>query len=471
MSFVRSRSVHFDSSYEPSERVDEDASTTIGPIYPRLDGSRASYSANVSGTGIDATYGGGDNGEYDNDMVRFSRNLPAESPADYGVSVSDGRMLEYRWNNYTWSRDTNHLPTRHGVVRYDKFLVRYRRRKSNIVHELYSFREGTDTNSGHYVEKEFPYLCGEIVSAEPMASVGGLTNVFTCLDPNVVDMTCVSREEGSKVDSDIQRRRLHAVPLHVDHSNAVLVFRTFKDTLALQLLPSVYTQYRLTPGQPLFSHTHRDVVGCVGNRYSEYSYVVNGAPNAYTMFRVPKGLGDKSDRMFLVVVDRRCYTNTEHRTLDNDGDIASSSSLLTPFTVTGVDGSSVQSIVAGLVNAAFNGGEIDEVTRKQIDTGYKYNHDDLLYVGVVTAGMRLSDSIASVKKNKIPRGAVVVAIDRAGVTAVRVSDGAPVFYWVHKEQNVTYSVLPRNYFEGRNNVIDLNTRSKLRRSKSTERLI
>lgn len=521
--------------------------------------------------------------EFINGMINYSRTDPSYDLVSDPVSISDGRIREFQWHNYSWIKETYHLPSKEGVTKCDRYNVKYKRKKSNIVRDLFTFKEG-NLSSGN-VEKNFNYLCGEVVSSEPLCSVGRLDHVFTCLDPkdignniitdqnpivlttgsgisfgasvtnnisssgggllrssneyllhdnvnsnnyndnftsnaattvshnsapsssfaqplndyiitnntddnskysNVSSPTDVNNmiisspnlssssssslytnkitEDAIIVEDYISRNKLYTIPLKIDHNNLVMVFRTYNDTLALQLLPTINSKHKLIAGLPLFTHTHRDVAACVGNKYSEYSYVVNGAPNSYMLYKIPQVATAKQDKMFLIVLDRRQYSNVEKTY--NMGE------------------TNVTSIVSNIVNAAVNGDTtssdgIGKAKNSSLlgyysnkNVGYKFNQNDLLYVGVVNYNFRLTDVINNMKKSKPPKTAIVVVIDEKGITSIHVEDYRPISYWVHKENNINYSILPRSYFDARNNIVVVNTKSKLlRRYKSQEYLI
>lgn len=533
--------------------------------------------------------------EFINGMINYSRTDPSYDLVRDPVSISDGRIREFQWHNYSWIKETYHLPSKEGVTKCDRYNVKYKRKKSNIVRDLYTFKEG-NLSSGN-VEKNFNYLCGEVVSSEPLCSVGRLDHVFSCLDPkdignniitdqnpivlttgsgaavvginsssnsgsgigvgasatnisssggllrssteyllhdsvivnsnnyndnftsnaartvshnsapsssfvqplndyiitndnskysNVSSPTDVNNmiisspnlssssssslytnkitEDAIIVEDYISRNKLYTIPLKIDHNNLVMVFRTYNDTLALQLLPTINSKHKLIAGLPLFTHTHRDVAACVGNKYSEYSYVVNGAPNSYMLYKIPQVATAKQDKMFLIVLDRRQYSNVEKTY--NMGE------------------TNVTSIVSNIVNAAVNGDttSYDGIGKSKNSSllgyysnknvGYKFNQNDLLYVGVVNYNFQLTDVISNMKKSKPPKTAIVVVIDEKGITSIHVEDYRPISYWVHKENNINYSILPRSYFDARNNIVVVNTKSKLlRRYKSQEYLI
>lgn len=511
--------------------------------------------------------------EFINGMINYSRTDPSYDLVNDPVSISDGRVREFQWHNYSWIKETYYLPSKEGVTKCDRYNVKYKRKKSNIVRDLYTFKEG-NLSSGN-VEKNFNYLCGEVVSSEPLCSVGRLDHVFTCLDPkdignNIItdqnpivlttgsgnSSTSVSSGSGigvgasatniisssrggllrssnaattvshnsapsssfvkplndyiitnntddnskysnvssptdvnnmiisspnlssssssslytNKITEDsiivedyVSRNKLYTIPLKIDHNNLVMVFRTYNDTLALQLLPTINSKHKLIAGLPLFTHTHRDVAACVGNKYSEYSYVVNGAPNSYMLYKIPQVATSKQDKMFLIVLDRRKYSNVEKTY--NMGE------------------TNVTSIVSNIVNAAVNGDTSSDGMGKAKNSsllgyysnknvGYKFNQNDLLYVGVVNYKFHLTDVINNMKKSKPPKTAIVVVIDEKGITSIHVEDYRPISYWVHKENNINYSILPRLYFDARNNIVVVNTKSKLlRRYKSQEYLI
>lgn len=390
------------------------------------------------------------NDDHDNILINHSRTYASYGDINDAVSVTDGKLVEYQWNNLSWTKETNHVPCREGIVGYTKCRVKYRRKKSNIVRELYTFSEGNHVIGK--IEKEFPYLCGEVVSAEPLASVSRIKQVFTCMDPNEI----TSSEDGLYTGGIIKKQKLSTISLDVDQHTLVMVFRTYMDTLALQLMPSIFSKLRLTPGLPLFTHTHRDVVGCVGNPYSEFMYIFDGAPNSYSLYKVPDGLHSKSDRMFLIVVDRRNYTDAV-----NDNYIRYTEH---------ENATRLTSVISGFISVALNNNnDTSGIVKHQ--PAYKYNQNDILYIGVVNNLMQLTDVINGDKKYKPPKQAVVVVIDAYGITSVLVENTRVVSYWTHKDSNTSYSILPRHYFDARNNIITLNTESKLKRSKSQEYLI
>lgn len=107
---------------------------------------------------------------------------------------------------------------------------------------------------------------------------------------------------------------LNAIPLNIDTGQKVLIARTFNNTLAMQLMPTAYSERVIFSGTPLFQGTKKNICGLVGNMFSEFYYVINGSPYSYALFSI--GAKDKDDpyegdRLHVVMLDRRDRVDSE----------------------------------------------------------------------------------------------------------------------------------------------------------------
>lgn len=360
------------------------------------------------------------------------------------ASTGDGEnqcQCEYlMFDNFKWVKQRHYVVTKDGREYYDRYVVTFRKRESNVEYDMFTHTEGSVHNG--QIEDKFKYLCGEVLALHELPPVRSLKNVcyFTppSVDPNAPFHV---QEEVCKTKS------LNATPLKLDTSHQVLITRTYNNTLALQLMPTAYSERSILSGTPLFQGVKKTICGTVGNMFSEFYYVVNGSPCSYALFSIPakeKGDQTEGDRMRVVILDRRDRVDSEEWSANE----------------------TVMSSVSDVANIAL---------QRAVGKDVRLDVRDILYVGVVNNKMQLTDAPNITRKYKPPKSAVVVVIDNRGVYAAQIREKEVIAQWVQKDSDVIYSVLPRNFFDKpRSSVLRINTadtNAKMKRAKSREFLI
>lgn len=344
------------------------------------------------------------------------------------------------FDNFKWVKKRHYVVVKDGREYYDRYVVTFKKRDSNAEHDMFTYTEGA-VHIGR-IEDNFKHLCGEVLAAHDLPPVNSLHGVcyFTppSVDPNAPFHV---QEEICKTKS------LNAVPLRIDVGHQVLVMRTFNNALALQLMPTVYSESVILPGTPLFQGVKKTICGMVGNMFSEFYYVIDGSPCSYALFAAggrEKGDPVDGDRMRVVVLDRRDRVDSEEWSANE----------------------TVMHSVADVANVAL---------QSAVGKEARLDVRDIIYVGVVNSKMQLTDAPYITKKYKPPKSAVVAVIDNRGIYAAHIRDKEIVAQWVQKDANVVYSVLPRNFFDRpRSSVLRINTAdtsAKMKRAKSKEVLI
>lgn len=317
---------------------------------------------------------------------------------------------EFVYGKYAWRVSTRFEPSQTGIELYEMCTVDYGGR------ELYTYAEGRAGNAKP--ETAFPHVCGEVVSSKRLASAAKLKNVYAKVSDG--------RENGS----------LRSVPLVVDRKALVLVFRTSGESLFLQLMPTLHSDVKLLPGSPLFDKTSRGVAAAVGNMFAEFEYVVNCSPSEFLELPLAKRK-NAADRLNIVCVDARSVLA--------DGEKKWPADFAVPLRPGGVSKPARGSA-------------------------------DIVYNGVVSDRMRITDvrNRAAADKKTGGRHLLTVVIDDAGVELTLTDDAdRAVLRWAHKDPTVSYSIMPRRYFDAKTDIVALNTNARggLKRFKSTERLI
>jgi len=360
------------------------------------------------------------------------------------ASTADGEnrcsCVYMMFENFKWVKQQHYAVVRDGREYFDRYVVTYRLPNSNIQYDLFTYSEGL-VHEGP-IENRFKHLCGEVLSSHTLPPVNSLRKVCyyvpPLIDPNAPFHV---QEEVCKTNS------LTPVPLPIDTAHQVLVFRTFHDTLALQLMPSAFSEQTIVSGTPLFHGTRKNICATVGSMFSAFHYVINGSPCAYALFSVgskEKNDAGDGDRMRLIVLDRRDRFDSEEWTA-NEAVLNSVSEVALPI--------------------------LQRVEGKHARLDLR----DILYVGVINSSLQLSDAPSVSKKYKPPKNVVTAVIDNRGVYAVHTKDKEVVNQWIHKDSNTTYSILPPHFFDKpRTSVVRINTadtNAKLKRTKSREVLI
>lgn len=384
------------------------------------------------------------------DEPRAGSAPPPPLPRDYDTQQSDeeddihpATDCDLRTVNYYWTSKTHFVADRYG----DKYIKRYTLSHIHPVSktrtDVYTFVEGQMHNSLP-VESKYPALCGEMVSHVALPPVHSLSHVSAPVSHDYVfneDTGCAARQ----------------VPMYVNKSHLVLVFRTYREYLAIQLMPSIYfpgaKSSSVLPGTPLFVENR--VCGAVGSAFAEFSYVANGTPNHYTLLSVDsatkKDKHDDTERMQVIVLDRRTARRMEVAyEYDSPKSIKAVSEIVAP--------------VFPLLNDHRNA---------------KIEHDEIVYLGSVNRRMQLVDVVVpsgggSEKVKHHSRNVATIVIDDRGVSAFHIVDKNVVHAWYHRDPTITYSLLPRSYYDAPVNVLESNQMiigKRLRASKSQERLI
>lgn len=360
------------------------------------------------------------------------------------ASTSDGENLcqsEYlMFENFKWVKQRHYVVAKDGRDYFDRYVVTYRLPNSDAQYDMFTYAEGLVQNRP--VESRFPQLCGEVVALHALPPVASLHTVCYYTPPSVDPKTPFHVQEEV-----CKKRTLTAVPLALDPSHQVLVVRTYDESLALQLMPAAYSERPLLSGTPLFHGIRKSICATVGNMFSEFYYVINGSPCLYALFAIgPKDKREpnESDRLRFVLLDRRDRVDSE-------------------------EWSANETVLASVSDVAIPVLQRFEGKTARLDVR------DILYVGVVNNRLQLTDAPNVTKKYRPPRSAVVAIIDNHGVYAAHVRDREITCQWVQKDPNVTYSVLPRHFFDKpRSSVVRVNTadtRAKMKRAKSREILI
>lgn len=362
----------------------------------------------------------------------------AAAPANGGENGNQCEQLTI--GNFKLVKQQHYTVDRNGREYFYRYVVTYRLPNSTTQHDMFTYTEGL-VHAGP-IENRFSHLCGEVLSSHSLPAVNSLDRVYYYTAPELdPDAPFHLQEEVCKTNN------LTPVPLRVDTSHQVLVFRTYHDTVAIQLMPTVFSDRFIVAGTPLFHGARKNICATVGTSFSEFHYVVNGAPCQYVLF----GLGSKdktdsgdADRSRLIVLDRRDRVDSE-------------------------EWSAGEAVLNSISDVALPIVQRVEGKHSRLDVR------DILYVGVVNNGLQLTDNPAVSKKYKPPKTTIVVVINNRGVYATQVRDKEITSQWVQADAKVTYSILPRHYFDKpRTNIVRTNTvevNAKLQRAKSKEMLI
>ena len=344
------------------------------------------------------------------------------------------------FENFRWEKQQHYAVVRDGREYFDRYVVTYRLPNSNVEYDMFTHSEGL-VHAGP-IESKFPNLCGEMLSFHALPPVNSLQQVCYYVPP-LIDPNAPYHVQEEVCKSNI----LTPVSLPINTKHQVMVFRTYNDTLALQLMPTAFSERPIVTGTPLFHGVRKNICATVGSTFSEFHYVINGSPCMYALFSIgtkEKNESSDADRMRVIVLDRRDRVDSEEWTA-NETVMNSVSDVALP------------------VLQRFEG------KHARLDVR------DILYVGVVSSTLQLTDAPSVSKKYKPPKNALVAVIDNRGVYAVQLKDKEIVSQWVQKDSNVTYSILPRHFFDKpRTSIVRINTadtNAKLKRAKSREVLI
>lgn len=344
------------------------------------------------------------------------------------------------FGNFKWIKKQHYAVVRDGREYFERYVVTYTLPNSHTEHDMFTYAEGLV--KGVPIENRFSHMCGEVLSVHSLPPVNSLENVCYYTPPSI----------DSKAPFHVQEevcktKNLIPVPLKIDTTNQVLVFRTFNNSLALQLMPTAFSERSIISGTPLFHGIRKTICATVGSTFSEFHYVINGSPCLYTVFSIAgkeKHESSEGDRMRLVVLDRRDRFDSEEWVAN-------------------------ETVLNSVSDVALPVLQRYEGKRARLDVR------DIMYVGVVNNNLQLTDAPSLVKKYKPPKTAVVTVIDNRGVYAVQIKDKEILNQWVAKDAKVMYSILPRRFFDKpRSSIVRINTadtNAKLKRVKSREVLI
>ncbi|KAG8279564.1 hypothetical protein J6590_102029 [Homalodisca vitripennis] len=305
------------------------------------------------------------------------------------ASTADGENVcqcEYMmFDNFKWVKQRHYVVAKDGREYFDRYVVTYRLPNSNVQYDMFTYTEGLVHNRP--IEAKFPYLCGEVVALHALPPVNSLTTVCYYTPPSV-DPTAPFHVQEQVCKSNT----LTAVPLAVDNSHQVLVVRTYNNSLALQLMPTAYSERPVLSGTPLFHDIRKTICATVGNMFSEFHYVINGSPCVFALFSIGgkevKREPNEGDRMRVVVLDRRDRVDSE-------------------------EWSANESAMNSVLDVAMP--VLQRVEGKQARLDVR----DIMYVGVVNSDLQLTDAPNYSKKYKTPKNAVVAVIDNRGVYAAQ----------------------------------------------------
>lgn len=369
---------------------------------------------------------------------------PSPSPAGALATTGDGEnqcQCEYlMFDNFKWVKQRHYVVAKDGRDYFDRYVVTYRLPNSNVQYDMFTYSEGSIMNGP--IESKFPFLCGEVAALHALPPVNSLSSVCYYTPP------LVDPQAPFHVQEEVcKKKSLDAVPLTIDNNHQVLVIRTFNNSLAVQLMPSAFSEKTILSGTPLFHPIRNNICGTVGNMFSEFYYVINGAPCFYALFSIggkEKGDQNEGDRLRVVILDRRDRADSE-------------------------EWSANETVLNSITDVATPVLQRAEGKHARLDVR------DILYVGVVNNKLQITDAPNITKKYKAPKNAVVAVIDNRGVYATLIREKEIVTEWVQKDANVVYSVLPRNFFDKpRSSVLRINTadtNSKMKRAKSKELLV
>lgn len=380
---------------------------------------------------------------YADDPAPPITNPPVGTPVHDIATGAAGDQYQYEYllfDNFRWVKQRHYVVAKDGREYFDRYMVTYKLPNTNVRYDMFTYAEG-EVHNGH-IENKFPYLCGEVLAVHTLPPVNSLGHVcyYTAA---AVDPTAPFHVQEEMAKS----KSLTNVPLSIDTNHQVLVFRTFGNSLALQLMPTAYSERPIVSGTPLFNVIRQTICGSVGSMFSESYYVINGSPCLYTLFSIgAKDKHDSSDcdRMRVIVLDRRDRFDSEEWSADE--------TML----------NSIQDVATPVLQR-------NEGKHARLDIR------DIMYVGVVNNSLQLTDAPNISKRYKPPKVAVVVVIDNRGIYAAHITDKLIVNQWVQKDARVTYSILPRHYFDKpRSCIVHINTtdtNAKLKRAKSRETLV
>jgi hypothetical protein len=385
---------------------------------------------------------------------------------------------EFQYRDYSWKKFTEYEPSRNGVEVREFYVVNMRGK------ECFTYAEGVV--SGTRIETRFPFVCGEIVSSKRLASAGMLKNVYAWVHStpeHTVAATYGTDERPLHVQQRQEtsmNRSMISLPLAVDRHSLVVVFRTHGNSLFIQLMPTVRSEHKLIPGTPLFDKNNRGIRAAVGSMFSQYDYVVNCAPTEFCEIPIKKNK-QGSDRLRIVCLDKRGF-NANDRIQESKSHSTSILSLVGTGVVDAIIGSSSSSGGSSASKTAKGSNvpslsdDTTSLSSNEMDTS---NDNEIIYNGVVNEKLQITDSFTKDKKNKPPKSVVSMTIDDNGVSVEYIDEKEGLtFKWVNKDPKISYSIMPRRYFNAKANVIELNTMARtgkkefsLKRFKSLERLI
>lgn len=402
------------------------------------------------------------------------------------VTAQSGCDCEYKYRDYTWRKFTDYEPSRHGVEVREFYVVNVSGK------ELFTYVEGAVGSTR--TDVKFPYLCGEIVSAKKMASAGKLKNVYTWVNmtPEQAAAANLVMRGGPDCDTSFcgvtfsdedplhvrQRyetnanRTLTGLPLVVDRQCKVVVLRTQGESLFVQLMPTLHSEHKqLIPGTPLFDKSSRSVRAVVGNMFSQNDYVVNCAPVEFCEITT-HGNKHGTDRLRVVCLDRRGrrYEDRDDKETAGVSQRRNAGSVLSSLVNMGVEavmGTNGNSNTSSLADDAVAAAASDDSS-----------DNELLFDGVVNDKFQIVDTYNFDKKNKPPKAVVTITIDDSGVSVHHQSGDKAIVKWVHRDPNVSYSIMPRRFFNAKASVVAINTAVRtakkeqhMKKYKSLERLI
>lgn len=192
-------------------------------------------------------------------LLHASKVVPADT--EYDLFYCD---CEIEYHGYTWKKSSEYEPCESGISFKEYYNL---------------FREGNHVFSYDHGLKPsiFPYLCGEVVSRIPLSQSFELSSAQN--DMYIWVQTVSNAERYLQVSANhdkIHNKNMGPATLSLDKCLAV-VCRPFKESLHVQILPTLFSRNKLLMGMPVFDRKTNGLCALVGNQITEFCYVLNCA--------------------------------------------------------------------------------------------------------------------------------------------------------------------------------------------------
>lgn len=323
-----------------------------------------------------------------------------------------GCDCEINYRFYKWRKNTVFEPSKKGIDVIEQHVVL----KDGV--EMTSHLESAD------IHKQYPYLTGEIVTNTVLAKAGDLNNLYALVPSSSADST--------------MKFKLENIPLTINNESKVFVMRTFRDSIYLQLMPTVYVpgDDRIIPGTPLFDKNSRSVVAFVGNMFSTFDFVVNCIPDEFIEIAIPKIKKYNSDHMRVIVADRRHLRHVD-----------SVSKIKSDLTISNSD---------------------ESFTNLIKETPNLRPDDDILFSGIINSKLEITDINKGKNKSQLP--GVLVTLESKGIKVQYYDGGNIIFNWNMSSPLYSYYVLPRRFYDATGDIKVINSFNKNRKPNTMKKL-